>query len=181
MPGCKPYYFSQELLVDLTENVRREHREFVRTIRIIEMLDNVFEGFIVDGEPRREGIGSPGPCFFFPEMKEPRVIPIIRRSKGSEESRVDVGFRDGIAKVAVLLDPSILADAEENQPVYRELDRIVYLSLGDLRISQRDIPSQEITPALNLGQESIIYLSRSSFGFVRVNVLIKGACQNGLL
>jgi hypothetical protein len=55
---------SQKLLIDLSQDVGGQDREFIGALRVVQAAEDVFEGFVVNGEIQRERVGRGGPVFF---------------------------------------------------------------------------------------------------------------------
>ena len=50
MAGREPDDLAEELLVDLAQDVGRQHGELVGAVRVVEALEDALEGLVVDGQ-----------------------------------------------------------------------------------------------------------------------------------
>ena len=130
MPPRQPDDLAQELLVDLSEDVRGKNGEFVGAFGIVKPLDDLFEHPVVNGEARRQLIRWRGPPFLLVEVKKPGVVSLVGSIEKLAEPRVDIGAVLKGPELAVMLDAPVLADAEEDHAVNRTLDGEVQLSLS---------------------------------------------------
>ena len=80
MSGGQADDFSQELLIDLAEDIGREDGKLVRTIGIVKALEYIFEHFVIDKEMHREFIGRFLAVLFGVEVKEPELYRSSARS-----------------------------------------------------------------------------------------------------
>ena len=67
-----------------------------------------------------------------------------------------------------MFDAAIFGNAQEDDAVDGHLHGIVQLALAEVRVAQGDIARQQIAPALDLGQESVIHFSGAMFACGRL-------------
>jgi hypothetical protein len=77
----KPDDFTEKLLINLAENVRRQNRKFVRAIGILETPDNFLKHGVIDFELGREIVRRLNAIFFFLKIKQTGVVPLIGFAK----------------------------------------------------------------------------------------------------
>ena len=46
----QPDNLAQELFIHLAQNVGRQHGKFIRAVGVVQALDNVFQGVVINGE-----------------------------------------------------------------------------------------------------------------------------------
>jgi len=70
MAGGEADHLSQELLVDVPEDIQPQDRKFVGAFRIIEVIEDLLENLVVDLDPGGERIGRGHHLLLFAEMEE---------------------------------------------------------------------------------------------------------------
>ena len=114
------------------------------------------------------------------EVEQAGVVARVRVAEAQHQPRVDVRAVDQAQQRAVGLDAPILADAQEDDAVDGGLHRVVELALRQAGVAQGDIARQQVTPALDLGQEGRVHLGGAALGALRLDVSVEGALQDGL-
>lgn len=86
----QPDHAPEELLVDLPENVHRQHRELVRAHGVVEAADDPGENSVVHAQIGRQVVGLLQPAAFAPEVKEAGVVAVVGLAEHLEHPPVDV-------------------------------------------------------------------------------------------
>ena len=64
---------AEELLVDLAENLRRQHRKLVGAVGIVQALEDLLERLVVDVQAGRQLVGRLGAVLFLVKWKRPEL------------------------------------------------------------------------------------------------------------
>jgi hypothetical protein len=90
------------------------------------------------------------------------------------------GPLSNVCKRPVVLGAAILADAQEDDAVDGLLHGEVEVADGQAGIAQGEVAGQQVAPALDLGQESVVHRARAAFALGGVGVFVEGAAQDGI-
>ena len=113
----------------------REERKFVGTVRVVEVLENVFQYLVVDTQIRSKPIKAAlRALFFLSKVKESRIIAVIGLAEKLKQALIDPGAILQGHKPAIRHNATIFADTQENDPVYGALDGKVEFPMGQVRI-----------------------------------------------
>ena len=134
-----------------------------KTFGIIEASDDVLEDGIVDLELGREIVRRFDAVSLLLKIKQTRVVTLVGFAKELVQPAISVFAIQQRLQSSIHFNASILADAQEHDPVDRALDGEVKIALRQLWISQCQIPRQIGAPFLDLAQECIIDLRGSAF------------------
>ena len=89
MAGRERDDLAEEPLVHAAENVRRHHSELVRTLRVIQRLDDPFQRFVVHVQRGRKRVRGFIAVFLFGEVEQPRVVPGIGVAEELAQPRIN--------------------------------------------------------------------------------------------
>ena len=89
-------------------------------------------------------------------------------------------FRSAL-QLAVRLDPAVLADPEEDDPVDRQRNCGVELPLGEFGIPECDVPGEEVPPGFDLPEEGLVHAGSPLLQAARFGVTVEGAFEDCLL
>jgi len=179
VPGREPDDLAEKLLVDLAEDVRRQHAELIRALGIVEAPEDVLEGLVVDSQAERQPIGSVGAAPLGLEVEEARVVAVIGLDVDFPQARVDVLAVHEAAQAPVGLNAAVFADAQEDEAVDSCLDSEVELALAERRVAQGDVAGERIAPELDLAEEGLVDLGGALLGLGRLGVAVEGALEDG--
>ena len=114
-------------------------------------------------------------------MEQAGVVAIVGLAKQLTQPLVHVLAVQVAEQLAVVLDPSVLADAQEDETIDRALDREVQLALGQPRIPQRNVARKDAAPVLDLGQKGAVDFRGPLLHPVRRGELVEGAAEQAVL
>ena len=117
VPGSEPDHLAKELLVDLPYDVRREHGEGVRTVRVVETAYDLLQGFIVNFKAQGDVIRALFTPLFCPEMEKAGIVPVVGFMENLAEPPVNIIAVQIPLKPAILFDTPVFADTQEDKPV----------------------------------------------------------------
>lgn len=166
MAGRQADHFAQELFVDLAQDFAGEDREFVGARGVVEVAKDFFERLVVEDEPGREGVGRLGAAFFGVEVEEAGVVAVVSFAEELGELFVNRRLVEERLQPAVGFDAPVLAHAQEEDTVDRDLDGVVEIAGGKVGITEGEVLGQQLAPGFDLGQESGINGSRAALAFL---------------
>ena len=183
VPLRQPDDLAEELLVDLPEDVGGKHRELVRRVGVVEVADDVLEDLVVDGEGGRQGVRALREVLLALEVKQAGVVPFVGTLEQLEEAAIGVRAieRELELELPVGLDASVLADAQEDDPVDRPLHREVQLAHRELLVAKGDIARQLVPPALDLLEELGVNRRGPALALGRNGEAVERALEDGVL
>ena len=73
----QPDHLAQKLLIDLPQDLRRQHREGIGAVGEVELLDDLLQRAVIYLQAGGDGV-RPVPARLRLEMKYPRVVALIR-------------------------------------------------------------------------------------------------------
>jgi hypothetical protein len=76
------------------------------------------------------------------EIEEARVVPVVRVAEVLDEAWVDPLTVHERLQEGIVLDATVFANAEEDEPVYRALDREVEFAGRETRVAEGDVPCE---------------------------------------
>ena len=177
----EPDDLAQELLVHLAQDVGGQDGELVRAVRVVEAAEDVLEDLVVHHQAEGQLVGRLGPALLGAEVEQARVVPLVGAAEQLAQPGVDVRAVEESLEPAVGLDPPVLADAQEDDPVDRALDGEVELALGEPGVAQGEVAGQLLAPALDLGQERVVHLGGAPLGLRGLGVPVERALEDGFL
>ena len=113
-------------------------------------------------------------------MEEAGVVAVVRVAEVLDEARVDPFAVHERLEEGVVLDATVFADAEEDEPVNRALDREVELADGEARVAEGDVPREHVAPLLDFGKEGVVNRGRAFPGPARFHVVVERASLDGV-
>ena len=171
--------FAEELFIDLAEDVGGEDGEFVGGVGVVEVFEDVFEGFVVDGEGVGEGVGGVGAVFFGLEVEEAGVVAFVGAVVEGEESFIDVGAVEEGLELGVGFDGAVFADAEEDEAVDGALDGEVEPAVGEVGVAEGEVAGEGVAPGFDFGEEGGIDFGGAFFLFGGLGVFVEGTLEDG--
>ena len=169
------------MFIDRAEDGGGHDGEFVRTIRVIEVVDDVLEHLVIQHEMGRELVRFLSLAFFLGEMKQHRVVALVGGAEEFQQARVSLVAVGDAAEFSIILGAAILTDAQENETVDGFLDGEVEIADGERGISQCKVAGKQITPTFDFGQEVGIHFGAAFFLFVGFRVFVERTLENGTL
>ena len=97
MAGREADHLAEELLVDLPEDVGRQHRELVGALGVVEALEDVLERLVVDREAGVSASGASARPLLVGEVEEAGVVALVGLAEELAQARVDVLRRSASA------------------------------------------------------------------------------------
>ena len=173
--------FAEKLFVNAAEDVRAEHGKFVRAIRVVEVLENLFERFVVDAQMQRQFVRCAGTLLLLREMEQAGVVALIRRAEQSAQAVVNIDAILQGHQLAIRLNAPVFADAQKDDAVYGLLYGEVEFALGQAGVAQCDVTRQQVAPAFDLCQERAVYLGGAAFAFGAAGVFVERAFEYRIL
>ena len=143
---CDP--FAQKLLISIAQHLHWQHAELVGTFRIIQLADNVFERFVIDGQFRRELVRMGSVLFL--KLKQSGIVAGIRFVVQLYQPGINAGAVGQSQQSFVLFDIAILAHAQKDQPVDSQLHCIIQLPFRKIWVAQGDIARQCDAPVIQV-------------------------------
>ena len=161
VPGGQADHLAQELLVDLAQDVGRQHGELVGAVGVVEALEDVLAATLSSiARPGRQRVRRLARGPFRPRSGTGRscsAASACRKQLAAAARRRSAPLTSAQQR-AVRLDAAVLADAQEDDAVDGLLDGEVELALAQGRVAQREVARQQVAPALDLGQERVVHL-----------------------
>ncbi len=171
---------AQELLVHLAQDVRRQDGELVGAVRVVQAAEDVLQQLVIHGETEGQLIGRLGTALLGSEVEQAGVVPLVGAAEELGQPAVDVlAVQQGLER-PVLLDPAVLADPEEDDPVNRPLDGEVELALREVGVAQGDVPGQLLPPGLDVLQERRVHLGGAALDLRGLGVAVERALEHGV-
>lgn len=168
--------FAEKAFVDLAEDVGGEDGEFVGAFGRVEVFEDGLELAVADGQAKRDRVGVFSAGFGL-EVEQAGVVLGIRGAEAFLQAVVDVRAVGQGQERAGLFDAAVFADAQEDDAVDDELDRVVELALGEVLILTDQVLSEVLSPAFELIEEDIIDIGGAFCPALR-RVLVKCALLN---
>src|SRR3989344_7795984 len=82
----------------------------------------------------------------FAKMKKARVVTVVGTMKYFAQSRINIGTVLQRLKLTIRLNAAILADTQENNPVYGLLNGVIERGLGEFRGAERNVLRKMFAP-----------------------------------
>jgi hypothetical protein len=111
-------------------------------------------------------------------MKESRIVPVVSVAKHLAQPLVDMSAALQGSQTTILLNASILTNAEKNDAINGLLNCKVQLALGKQRITQGNITGKNLPPEFNLLEKGGIDLSCSLFELRRFGIVVERASED---
>ena len=147
---------AEELLVHLAEDVRREGREDVGRLGVVEAPDDVPEELVVYVEGEGEFVRRFVAVFLGSEVEEAGVVAGVGLLEKLRQAGIDAVAVDEGAEAAIVFDAAVFADAQEDDAVYDALDGEVEFALGKLRVAEGEVAGEVGAPGLDGLEELVV-------------------------
>jgi len=161
---------AQELLVHLAQDLGRQYRELVGTLRVIQPTQDALEDLVVQRQGRGQGVGL--------EVEEVGVVLLIGLPVQLPQAGVDLRATGETQERAIVLDAPVLAHAQKDDAVDGALHGEVELVDRQGRVAQGDVAGQGVAPALDLLQELDVHLGGAALASGLLYVAVEGALQH---
>src|SRR5664280_1449369 len=156
-------HLPEKLLVDLAEDVRWNVRKSVGAIRIIDPFQYRLKASVVNLDRWSERVRILCTVLLLVKVKQARVITFIALPEEVAEVLVNIVLLHEIAELAVSLQTTVLANAQEDDPIDDSLNREVHFRLPEFGIPRRDAGRQFMSPVLDILEERAIDFRGSFF------------------
>src|SRR5260370_33277120 len=125
MGRCQTNNPPKKLLINLTQHIRRQRRELIGTLRIVQPLDDILQWFIINHQLRSQCIRRLREILLFLKVKQTGVVPLISLNKEITETPIDIRTRQQRPQPLILFNTSILTNTKNDNPVKCHLDALI--------------------------------------------------------